>query len=245
MHYNKEKTNFNLTKLTILAKDIVELMLPSTCLICQNELTRQEKFCCSFCLSELQFTHYEKFNEPTPMDQLFWGRSQIHSTFALLDYEKGKSTQRLLHELKYNNNPALGRFLGELIARKLKNTAILQGVDAIVPVPIHHRKRFTRGYNQSEEIAKGISKSSLIPIQTKFIAKSSHVGSQTKRGRFLRWDNVSDNFSLPKNIPSTLQHIAIIDDVVTTGATIEAMVASIHKIFPNLRITIISLAITK
>ena len=112
-------------------------------------------------------------------------------------------------------------------------------------MPIHHRKRFTRGYNQSEEIAKGISKSSLIPIQTKFIAKSSHVGSQTKRGRFLRWDNVSDNFSLSNNIPSTLQHIAIIDDVVTTGATIEAMVASIHKTFPNLRITIISLAITK
>ena len=131
------------------------------------------------------------------------------------------------------------------IAKKLKNTAILQGVDALVPVPIHHRKRFTRGYNQSEEIAKGISKSSLIPIQTKFIAKSSHVGSQTKRGRFLRWDNVSDNFSLSNNIPSTLQHIAIIDDVVTTGATIEAMVASIHKTFPNLRITIISLAITK
>jgi ComF family protein len=245
MHCDKEKTNFNLTKLTILAKDIVELILPSTCLICQNELTRQEKFCCSLCFNDLQFTHFEKFNEPTPMDQLFWGRSQIHSTFALLDYEKGKSTQVLLHELKYNNNPALGEFLGGLIAKKLKNTAILQGVDALVPVPIHHRKRFTRGYNQSEEIAKGISKSSLIPIQTKFIAKSSHVGSQTKRGRFLRWDNVSDNFSLPKNIPSTLQHIAIIDDVVTTGATIEAMVASIHKIFPNLRITIISLAITK
>lgn len=245
MQQSKEKNNFSLNNLTILAKDIVELILPSICLTCQNELTRQEKFCCSFCLSELQFTHYEKFNEPTPMDQLFWGRSQIHSTFALLDYEKGKSTQRLLHELKYNNNPALGQFLGELIARKLKNTAILQGVDALVPVPIHHRKRFTRGYNQSEEIAKGISKSSLIPIQTKFIAKSSHVGSQTKRGRFLRWDNVSNNFSLSKNIPSTLQHIAIIDDVVTTGATIEAMVASIHKIFPNLRITIISLAITK
>lgn len=245
MHYDKEKTNFNLTNLTILAKDIVELILPSTCLTCQKELTRQEKFCCSFCLSELQFTHFEKFNEPTPMDQLFWGRSQIHSTFALLDYEKGKSTQVLLHELKYKNNPALGQFLGELIAKKLINTGILQGVDALVPVPIHHRKRFTRGYNQSEEISKGISKSTHIPIQTKFISKSSHVGSQTKRGRFLRWDNVSENFSLSKSIPSTIQHIAIIDDVITTGATIEAMVAKIHKNHPHLRISIVCLAITK
>lgn len=245
MQHDKEKTNFNLTNLTILAQDIVELILPSSCLICQKELTRQEKFCCSFCLNELQFTHFEKFNEPTPMDQLFWGRSQIHSTFALLDYEKGKSTQVLLHELKYKNNPALGQFLGALVAQKLKNSAILQGVDALIPVPIHHRKRFTRGYNQSEEIAKGISKSTRIPIHTNFISKSSHVGSQTKRGRFLRWDNVSENFSLSKNIPSTIQHIAIIDDVVTTGATIEAMVATIHKNYPNIRISIITLAVTK
>lgn len=245
MQYDKEKSNFNLKNLTILAQDIVELILPSTCLICQKELTRQEKFCCSFCLTELQYTHYERFNEPTPMDQLFWGRSQIHSTFALLDYEKGKSTQILLHELKYKNNPALGRYLGGFIAKKLKNTAIIQGIDALVPVPIHHRKRFTRGYNQSEEIAKGISKSTLIPIHTEFISKSSHVGSQTKRGRFLRWDNVSENFSISKTIPSTIQHLAIIDDVVTTGATIEAMVATIHKNYPHIRISIISLAITK
>lgn len=245
MQHDKEKTNFSLNNLTILAQDIVELILPSTCLTCQKELTRQEKFCCSFCLNEIQFTHFEKFNEPTPMDQLFWGRVQIHSTFALLEYEKGKSTQILLHELKYKNNSSLGQFLGTLIAKKLKNTAILQGVDALVPVPIHHRKRFVRGYNQSEEIAKGISKSTLIPIQTDIISKSTHVGSQTKRGRFLRWDNVSENFSLSKNIPSTIQHIAIIDDVVTTGATIEAMVATIHKNYPQLRISIISLAITK
>jgi len=244
MQHDKEKRNFSLTNLTIKAQDIIELIMPSSCLNCKKELTRQEKYCCSFCINEFQFTHFEKFNEPTPMDKLFWGRVQIHSTFALFNFEKGKNTQILLHELKYKNNPTLGQFLGKMIAERLKNTVIFQGVDALVPVPIHHRKRFTRGYNQSEELAKGISFSTQIPINTKLINKSSHAGSQTKRGRFLRWDNVSENFSLSKNFPLHLQHIVIIDDVVTTGATIEAMVATIHKNYPQLRISIISLAIT-
>jgi len=213
-------------------------------LICEEELAKESKSICSFCHSEMDFTHYEKYDEPTSLDKLFWGRVVIESTFGLLYFEKGKSSQKILHALKYKSNPQVGVEFGKLIAFKIKDLERFSTIDALIPVPIHPKKEFDRGYNQSEQLAKGIGEVMHVDVDTHFLKKKTHTGSQTRKNRFARWDNVVNNFDL-RNRSRTYQHIAIVDDVVTTGATIEALVRSINENYPELRISIISLAVTK
>ena len=225
--------------------DLIHLIYPSVCIICSKELSRQEKNCCHFCLENLPFTYFEQLREPSSLDQLFWGRVRIHGTYSMVFFEKGKGSQQVLHHLKYKHNPQLGIQMGKLIAHKLHKTSILQGVEALLPVPIHNRKLFQRGYNQSEALAEGISMITGIPILKKLVNKKFHTGSQTRKGRFLRWDNVSENFEMNQELGKTLNHIAIIDDVITTGSTIEALIRVIHENNPEIRITVISLALAK
>jgi ComF family protein len=225
--------------------DLIDLIYPRSCIVCKNELAKTERNCCNFCIQEFPYTYFEKFREPTDLDKLFWGRVKVHSTFSLLYFEKEKGSQFVLHDLKYKHNYALGIEMGKLIAKKLSGHSILQGVDALIPVPIHHRKKFIRGYNQSEALAHGIEKLTGIKVINDFVAKNKHTGSQTRKGRFLRWDNVSDQFSINKFPSANVKHIAIIDDVITTGATIEALISVIQKNYPEIRISVISLAIAK
>lgn len=235
---------FKLNNWFFIRDSISHLIFPEYCISCESELTKEEEHLCSFCLADLDFTHFEKFLDPTPLDQLFWGRSQVEATFSLIHFEKGKAAQNILHSLKYKHNPQIGVTFGEMIGRKLVKMTKFKDVDLLVPVPIHPKKRFVRGYNQSEELARGISHILSIPVESNFAQKRLHTKSQTQRGRFLRWDNVSDNFSIlaQKSMPT---HIAIVDDVITTGSTIEAFIRSIHEFYPELRVSVISLALTK
>jgi ComF family protein len=219
------------------------LLFPESCLICADELRESDKKICTFCASDLLRTDFEKYSEPTNLDRLFWGRVSLTATFALLYFEKGKSTQKILHALKYRSNPQVGEEFGKEIGRTIKKMPAFADLDALLPVPIHPKKAFVRGYNQSEELAKGIGIVHSIPVDTGFLKKLSHTASQTKKGKFARWDNVADNFGVRKKI--SYQHIALVDDVVTTGATLEALIRSIQKNYPDLRISILSLAITK
>lgn len=227
-----------------LKQSFSHMIYPDRCLICDDEIVKASSSICSFCKTEMQFTQFEKYTEPTELDKLFWGRVKIEATFALLYFEKEKSTQKILHALKYNFNPAVGIEFGKEIALFIKPLAQFMDLDALVPVPIHPKKEFIRGYNQSTQIAIGISDHLNIPLETNLLKKVKHTESQTKRGRFARWDNVSNNFILQKNKINP-KHIGIIDDVVTTGATIEALVRSIQENYPEIRISIISLALAK
>lgn len=239
-----EKSNFGSKTWLEIRRSISHLIYPDHCLICELELLKDASAICSFCDAEMHFTHFEKYTEPTELDKLFWGRIKITGTFALLFFEKGKSTQKILHALKYKSNPVVGVEFGEEIAKRIKSMNQFNDLDALIPVPIHPKKAFIRGYNQSEQIAKGMANVLAIPVDTHFLKKQEHTESQTKRGRFDRWDNVADNFVLRKQFKKP-KHIAIIDDVITTGATIEALVRSIHKNYPEIRVSIISLALTK
>ena len=215
-------------------KDAIHILFPAQCLICRDELPKNSLMC-SFCESELLFTHYEKYNEPSPLDQLFWGREQVSTTYALLFYKDSSSTQQILYQLKYNNKPEIGRLFGQKIAEK---------VDLLLPVPIHAKKKFLRGYNQSVMIAEGMNKITHIPIANNLTGKLQHTGSQTKRGRFSRWDNVTGNFTISNKIKQ-YNHITLVDDVITTGSTLEALIKAIRNVHPSVQISIVSLAITK
>lgn len=245
MPSHKGIRNYRLNSWLKSGQDLLRLVYPSVCIVCQNELSSAEKNCCGFCIENLPFTYFELLDEASTLDKLFWGRAKIESTFALVYFEKGKGSQQILHHLKYKHNYQLGVQFGEILGQKILSTAILKGVDFLLPVPVHGRKEFQRGYNQSEALAEGISKQTGIPLLKNYASKKIHTGSQTKKGRFLRWDNVSENFRIDINTVQSPQHIAIIDDVITTGATIEALIRTIHENNPEIRISVISLALTK
>jgi len=221
----------------------MHLIYPNNCLVCDNEMARSEQLFCSSCFTELHFTYYESFTEPTELDQLFWGRVPLHSTYSMLYYEKTNSSQPLLKALKYKHRADVGQKLGELLGQKIKLLEKFNSLDALIPVPIHPKKEFARGYNQSRMIAEGISNILTIPVNLQFLRRIEHSKSQTTLGRFNRWDNVDGKFEVTGT--SNFKHIAIIDDVITTGATLESIIMGIQHKFPEIQISVISLALTK
>lgn len=222
----------------------LHLLFPSSCVICNGELLKEETTCCSVCFSELSYTHYEKTTEPTALDHLFWGRVSVFSTYSMLFYEKHGTIKHILYVLKYKNRPDVGIEFGKLIANKLKSDEKFSSVEALIPVPLHRKKKYIRGYNQSEQLAKGIACESDIPVSTDLVKRNKHTGSQTRLGRFKRWDNVEFLFTAKESIRQ-YKHIALVDDVITTGATLEAIIRSIRAISPDIQISVISLAVTK
>lgn len=231
-----------LTKFFSSSKEsLAHLLFPDICLICEGELSKETKNICPFCIENLPLTHFSENNEKSPVDQLFWGRVKIEHVFAWLTYQRDTSTQTLLHQVKYKDKPQLAVALGEKLGEQLINFHWIKDLDALIPVPIHPKKLFIRGYNQSEEISKGISTKLNIPMDIDFIQRSLHTESQTKKGRFGRWDNIEGAFRKTE-VVREYKHVAIVDDVITTGSTLEKIVQQIHEKNPDLRISLISLA---
>jgi competence protein ComFC len=246
--FEKDKNGISFAKMkekiTLLFSGISHLLFPNICLSCSCELGISEESLCHFCFAKLSFTYFEGANEPTSLDKIFWGRVLIKDTYALFFFEQDKPSQKILHSLKYQNKGNLGVLFGRIIGERMKKNDLMGNLQALIPVPLHPKKEFARGYNQSEKIALGISKLLAIPILKKSIKKIKHTESQTKKDRFQRWENVNTIFGAKQAI-IPFQHIAIVDDVVTTGATIEALALELLSNNPDLQISIISLAIAK
>lgn len=224
---------------------LIHLVYPRQCIVCLGELlVEKNTSICSFCDDELLYTQFEKFTEDTSLDKLFWGKVPVVSTFSLLYFEKGKSTQQILHALKYHFNAKIGVEFGRRIGIQLKTMHKFHDVDAIIPVPIHPKKEFIRGYNQSEQLAFGVAEIINAPVITDFIKKNRNTISQTKLNKFDRWENVSGKFRT-KESNQKYKHVIIIDDVITTGSTIESLIRSIHNYYPEIRISVVSLAFAK
>lgn len=238
--------SFVLKKFVEWKDDLLHLIYPNNCVICRQELSKFEEGICSICDAELKYTHYENYQDVSSLDKLFWGRCQLKSTFSMLYFEKGGQTQKILHEIKYKGNQQLGKKMGSAMGHKLlTNTEKYTSIDALVPVPLHPRKTYVRGYNQSEIIANGISEVTKIPVNTSFLTRVQHAESQTKKSKFLRWDNIEEAFFVHLQGNEHLKHIAIIDDVITTGSTLEACIKKINEHRPDLEISVFSLAVTK
>lgn len=238
------KSYFNFLSRNPFLDGFLHLLFPSSCIICRSELLQTEKHCCSVCSSELAFTHYELAKEPTELDQLFWGRVPVFSTYSLLYYAKNNNSKPLLHNLKYKNRPDIGVFYGKMIGEKIKLNRALSSVDVLIPVPLHRKKKYIRGYNQSEKLASGVCSVWDKPLRSDIISRGKHTQSQTRLGRFKRWDNVEDLFFVKETI-CNYKHVALIDDVITTGSTLESIMHSIRKISPEIKISVISLAVAK
>ncbi|MFM8963234.1 MAG: ComF family protein, partial [Sphingomonadales bacterium] len=208
-----------------------------------KELVVEERYLCWLCWEGLERTYFELQKTPTKLDQLFWTPIEIKHTCALYFYQKGAVSQSLIRALKYDFKAPLGIYLGVHMATML-NAHPVRNVDAIIPVPIHPRKKFARGYNQSELLARGLAKEWGLPVLKKLVQKKKHNTSQTKNDRFGRWDNVQNMFKTQAEI-TQYKHVLIVDDVITTGATLAALSQAIKAAAPHVQISLLSFAFTK
>lgn len=221
-------------------KGTLDLVYPNNCSACGLRLFNQEKIICLKCDVSLPRTSFHLL-ENNPIEQLFWGRVPLVSAAAYFQYFKGSQYKNLLHQLKYKGRSDIGEYLGYRYGRELDNANAFSTVDAIVPVPLHPKKEKARGFNQSLHIAMGLSRAMNRPIISNNLIRTQYNESQTRRGRFERWENVSELFQLKSPEELRGKHILLVDDVVTTGATIEACAQALLKA-PDSRLSIVALA---
>ncbi len=207
-------------KNTIL-EDFLSLFFPRYCLGCAGALLRGEDILCTRCLADLPKTHYHRRAENPVLNRLA-GRLPLRHGFAFLKFRKGGMVQHLLHQLKYNNCPEIGEKLGKAYGRELADESMAGEFDLIVPVPLHRSRLRQRGYNQSAHFAKGLSEALQVPWDETISIRTLATTTQTKKGRAERWENVRHGFSVNANVAIAQRRVLLVDDVITTGATLEA-----------------------
>ena len=227
------------TKLFDLLNDFSTLFYPNLCVGCGKKLYREEKYLCLNCLAHLPRTHFHQIVDNV-LEKRFYGKAEIQHATAFLYFEKATITQQLLHEIKYRGKKELGERLGVFWGVELKNSRFDE-IEAIVPVPLHVNKLKKRGYNQSEWIAKGIARKMEKPLLTNILQRIIENPTQTQKGVYERWENVSGIFGAEN--PKTVEHkhLLLIDDVLTTGSTLEACIIPLQKI-EGIKISIAALA---
>lgn len=220
--------------------DFLSLFFPRLCLACSAHLVRGEKVLCTGCLLSMAKTDFHLKRNNT-LEQAFWGRCLVERAAAFSVYNRGSRIRKLIHALKYNGRTETGKVLGELYGNILKESDFMGDIDMIVPVPLHPARQRKRGYNQSDYIAYGLSEATGVAVKKNIIRRSDQTGSQTKRGRYERWENVKSLFFVPEPEAVTGKHILIVDDVITTGSTMEACVNALHEA-GEVKVSLVALA---
>jgi len=221
-------------------KAFVNLLFPKVCFACGLAIQGKLEHICLSCRSDLTRANFQP-NKENLIEQIFWGRLELERANSHLKFEKKSKVQHLLHALKYQGKKELGKTLGELAALEIKDTRFFEDIDLIIPVPIHKIKQQKRGYNQSHLIADGISSIVNIPIDLKSIIKKENTSSQTKKSRFKRFENVTNTFNIKNENTLSNKHLLVVDDVVTTGSTIEALGSQLKKI-EGVRLSLLTIA---
>lgn len=201
--------------------DFISLFFPHYCFGCNRALVKGEDTLCTFCLMDLPKTNYH-LQEENPIKNRLLGRLPLKHVWAYLKFRKAGIVQHLLHQLKYNNHPEVGIKLGKAYGHELVKAGYKNEFDLIIPVPLHTSRRQKRGYNQSAKFAEGLSALFDTPWDDSISVRKVSTDTQTKKTKLARWQNVSDVFDLPDNGKIEGKRILLVDDVITTGATIEA-----------------------
>lgn len=223
--------------------DLWELLFPQCCLLCGKRLSLREKTLCSACLAGLPRTGFHSKKENT-VERNFWGKFPIERAASFLYYTKGGDVRQLLYELKYHGNKEVGEVMGRIMAAELLPSRFFEGVNLIIPVPLHRRKERQRGYNQSECVARGVADITGLPVYAHLVVRDRYTETQTHKGQYERWENVHNLFVCSS--PGLLEnkHILLVDDVLTTGATIVSCADALRNI-PGLRVSVLTLALAR
>ncbi len=200
--------------------DFIGLFFPNYCLGCANALFKGEEILCTHCIRDLPKTNYS-FYDDNPVKSRLMGRLPLQSATAFLKFRKSGIAQKLLHELKYNNHPEVGIKLGKLLGKEIISTGT-HGIDLIIPVPLHPARHRKRGYNQSAKFAEGISSVMGVPWAESISIRRENTATQTKMNRSERWENVKNVFGVSNHEALKNKRVLLVDDVITTGATLEA-----------------------
>jgi len=225
-------------------RDAFALLFPELCASCKQALVHQEKQICTECIYHLPKTDFHLDPDNLAARQLM-GRVPIFSASSFLYYSYGSSVQEIVHHLKYKQGYATAQVMGELYGSELKESATFCDYDLIIPVPLHKRRLRSRGYNQSAYFAQGLSNSLKIPSHLGNLIRKTYNESQVQSGsRYERYENTRNIFDVTS--PQLLEgkHILLVDDVLTTGATLEACSAALLHI-PNVKVSVATIAFTK
>ena len=223
--------------------DFISLVYPRICTCCGNSLWKGEEVICTLCEYHLPKTWYH-LEHDNPVSRIFWGRAPVESATSYLHFNKGNRVQHLIHHLKYKERKDVGVWLGSHYGAYLRSSPLFCSVEVIIPVPLHRKKQLTRGFNQSEQFGIGLAYSMKIPLEVQALYRARISETQTRKSRYKRWENVSGIFEVRNPEKLAGRHLLLIDDVITTGATLEACAHALSSI-PDVRISIATIATTR
>ncbi|MBW4891167.1 ComF family protein [Mucilaginibacter sp. HMF5004] len=209
--------------------DFIALIFPELCQACNQNLVQGEKLICTACTYDLPYTNFHLHKENVVARQ-FWGRIDVSMVYVLLYFSKGGKVQNLMHRFKYRNAPLIGNKLGSIAGAQLLQRKPADHIDMIVPVPLHPKKLRSRGYNQSAQFAQGLSGPMNIPVDMDNLVRVKHTDTQTKKSRFSRYENMQEVFTIRYPEKFKGKHILLVDDIITTGSTLEACGIELLKI---------------
>lgn len=218
------------SKVSNILNDINTIILPIACFGCNAHLHRGEQHLCTICRNDLPFTEYN-FNAENPVDRIFYGRINVKKASSFLFFRENSIVQRLIHHLKYKNQEQIGAFLGDWYGQVLKEDAALNGgIDVVIPVPLHRKKLRQRGYNQVTGFAAQLAYHLKAQYIDDLLIKTANTKTQTKKGRIGRWQGDKALYILADPDRAKAKNVLLVDDIITTGATMEICGKALQKI---------------
>ena len=222
-------------------KLLINLFFPEVCYACLRFLSDNENFICTHCRHDLPVTNFH-FNNSNAVKKVLYGRAIIENGTALFRFEKKGLVQQLIHGLKYKGYQNIGFALGNWLGAELKTVQAYKNIDLVIPVPLHKSKLKKRGYNQVSKFAQQIAQALNATYTDQVLLKTSQSASQVNKKRWSRWNNTNTLFALNNKTKIENKHILIVDDVITTGATLEACINVLQQA-NNVKISIATIAI--
>jgi ComF family protein len=218
-----------MTLLTNLLNDFKHLFYPHICTGCGTDILADDNMLCAKCFVNLPSTLYAQYAN-NPIEKIFTGRMTIETAYAEFYFAKESLIQHLVHQLKYKGNKDIGIYLGEMMGRSIQKSTRFNNIDALIPLPLYPDKERKRGYNQAAVICEGMSEIMNVPIYKDVLIRRRFTETQTKKHRTERWENVEGSFTIKNEEKIKGRHILLVDDVITTGATLEASGSRLLKI---------------
>lgn len=222
-------------------KSITNLFFPKVCYACLNLLDDNTDTICIDCRHDLPVTNFH-FDDNDAVKKVLYGRAKIENGTALFRFEKKGLVQQLIHGLKYKGYDNIGFFLGNWLGAELKTVKPYNDIDVVIPVPLHKKKLKKRGFNQVAKFGQQIAKALNAEYVDDTLIKITNTKSQVSKKRLARWNNNEELFALQNATRIENKHILIVDDIITTGATLEACITVLKKA-KNVKISIATMAI--
>jgi ComF family protein len=222
--------------------DFSHIFFPHICTGCGTDVLNYGSALCIRCIDQLPLTNFH-LHANNPVEKYFWGRIPVTNATAFCHFTKESLIQHLLHELKYKGNKDIGKFLGRMMGHALRVSNRFNDIDALIPLPLFAAREKKRGYNQATVLCDGMAEIMKLPVLKDAAVRLSATETQTHKTRVERWQNMEGRFQLTNEVVISNKHILLVDDIVTTGATLEACGQELLKA-ENIRLSIATLAYT-